>query len=162
MERVANRRLHGIAPDRGRRDGLLERVHPEDADRVNALFRTLMQAMRAHHAFRVPAEPSDRGPRVLSSIARAVRERDRVVRHHRVTRDITQERQASDQLRRAGPTHGGQSSTMFVDAIIAIDTTGGSQHVVQQGAERIFGYSAQQMLRKSISMLMPADHSRAA
>ncbi|WP_374434225.1 PAS domain S-box protein [Tabrizicola sp.] len=152
-----NRRLHGIEADRDVATAWLERVHPEDADRVNALFGDLMQGKANTTRFEFRLNHPDRGPRVLSSIARAVRERDRVIRITGVTRDITHERQASDQLRRAAQ-HTEAILNNVVDAIIAIDTEGRITSC-NRAAERIFGYSAQQMIRKSISMLMPADHA---
>jgi PAS domain S-box-containing protein len=152
-----NFRLHGIAPDRDVATEWLGRVHPEDVSRIDEMFCSLLEGHSNKFIFEFRLNHSDRGPRVLSSIARAIRENGKVVRVTGVTRDITHERQASEELRRS-VQHTEAILNNVVDAIITIDKEGQITSS-NTAAERIFGYSVEQMNGKNISVLMTSDNA---
>ena len=64
----------------------------------------------------------------------------------------------TDRKRRAGRRSGSpRSSSPSDDAIISKDLNG----IIaswNQGAERLFGYSAEEIVGKSVTVLIPADH----
>jgi PAS domain S-box-containing protein len=67
--------------------------------------------------------------------------------------DITESRQARQALLNSEARYRGIVNTV-VDAIITIDERGIVQSV-NPAAERLFGYSAREMIRQNVSMLMP-------
>jgi len=152
-----NYHLHGVTPGQDVASKWLERVQPIEAKRLSTILDGLMDGSIADISFDFQLNHPDRGARILSSIARAVQDRGRIVSITGVTRDMTQDREASEQLRRAAK-HTEAILNNVVDAIIAIDANGCITSV-NRAAERIFGYGAPQMTGKTLALLIPPDEA---
>lgn len=146
-------RIYGRTPAdfSGTLEAFLPCVHPDDQAAVRA---EIERALRDRQPFRMRERilRPDGEVRVLDSTGEVVLDATgRLVGLHGVCRDITEEHQAE------------QSRTYLAaivessdDAIIAKDLQG----IItswNQGAERLFGYSAQEVVGKPITLLIPAD-----
>ncbi|MDG4649268.1 PAS domain S-box protein [Roseibacterium sp. SDUM158017] len=152
-----NYELHGMDPGCDIASKWLESVHPEDALILSDAFTRLDEAHWGDFNFEFRVTHPKRGERILSSMARIVRERGEHVRVTGVTRDVTDERQFNEKLRRAAQ-HTEAILNNVVDAIIAIDSDG-KIFSCNRAAEEIFGYTSEEFIGQSISMIMPRKHS---
>lgn len=152
-----NYRLAGISPEQDIRTEWIARTHPEDVASVELKIRDLIANQSGDVSFEFRLHHPVKGQRTLSSIARAIQENGRLVRITGVTWDITDERLAADLLRRS-VQHTEAILNNVEDAIVTIDTKGLISSC-NRATERIFGYKAEDMMGKSISMIMPSNHA---
>lgn len=152
-----NHRLAGISPGQDIRQEWIARTHPEDAAFIDAKIRDLIVRQSGDASFEFRLNHPEKGERTLSSIARAIHENGRLVRITGVTWDVTDERLAADLLKRS-LQHNEAILNNVDDAIITIDTRGLIASC-NRATELIFGYKTEEMLGKSISMVMPSHHA---
>lgn len=155
---VRDRHIHGRGPDASPQSLAVMRaqVHPEDLSRLDAAFASLRRVGGSNRteyrlAARVDENRTDH-ERWVSIKGAVVRRSDgRAVKLLGVTRDITERKKAVQIAQRLVSIV--ESSD---DAIVSKDLN----DVItswNNGAERLFGYSASEVIGKSISILIPPD-----
>ena len=154
-----NFELHGI--DRAGSVDLVAEwsavVDPADASAIRDMFTADLNRQDESFALEYRIRHPERGARVLYTLARCIFEDDRVARVVGVTRDVTEERRASEELRRTAQ-HTQAILNNVMDAIIAIDAEGRITSC-NRAAERIFGYAPDDVIGRDIGMLMTAEHA---
>jgi PAS domain S-box-containing protein len=131
---------------------LLDRIHPEDAPRLEeAIDRAAREGMDFAVDYRIPR--SDGGVEWVHGQGHSVLARRRVVRVTALATNITGRRDA-DEARRYLAAIVASSE----DPIISKDLTG---RILSwnAAAERLFGYRAQEVVGRSIELLMPPDRA---
>ncbi|MBI1417461.1 MAG: PAS domain S-box protein [Limimaricola sp.] len=152
-----NFRLHGMSPTDDISQDWIRRVHQDDVGKIGAFFKSLREVRPNDQTFEYRLSHPERGERILASVARAVREGDDTLRVTGITRDVTDERQARERLRRAAQ-HTEAIIDNILDAIIAIDSRG-RINSYNRAAEEIFGHRAEQVIGQSVGILMTNDHA---
>ena len=151
--------LHGI--DRATSVDLVAEwtavVDPADAATIRAMFSADLTRQGERFVLEYRIRHPERGARVMSTLARCIFDGDRVARVIGVTRDVTEERRASEELRRTAQ-HTKAILNNVMDAIIAIDAEGRITSY-NRAAERIFGYAPDEIIGKDVGVLMTADHA---
>ena len=155
---VRDRHIHGQGPDAPPQTlaAMRSQVHPEDLSRIDAAFTALRRAGGSNWTeYRLaPRADEDRTEQVrwVSIKGATVRRSDgRALKLLGVTRDITERKKAVQIAQRLVSIV--ESSD---DAIVSKDLN----DIItswNNGAERLFGYSAAEVIGKSISILIPAD-----
>jgi len=155
---VRDRHIHGQGPDAPPQTlaAMRAQVHPEDLSRIDAAFTALRHVGGSNWTeYRLaPRADEDRTEQVrwVSIKGAAVRRSDgRALKLLGVTRDITERKKAVQIAQRLVSIV--ESSD---DAIVSKDLN----DIItswNNGAERLFGYSAAEVIGKSISILIPAD-----
>jgi len=133
------------------RDVWRDRIHPEDRDRVEEAFRATLGGGR-DYAAEYRAFDHEGRTRWLASRATIVRDAaGRPLRAIGVVSDITERRRAEE-----SHAHAAAIVDSSDDAIIGKTLTG----IItswNKGAERIFGYSAEEMVGQPIVHIVPPD-----
>lgn len=133
-------------------------VDPSDRARIRAILTGEVAQQGESFEFEYLIRHPERGSRVMSTRARCMIEGGQVVRIIGVTRDVTEERRASEELRRTAQ-HTQAILDNVMDSIVAIDSRGVITSC-NRATERIFGYAANEIVGRDISVLMTSDHAR--
>ncbi|WP_017941876.1 MULTISPECIES: PAS domain S-box protein [unclassified Thioalkalivibrio] len=135
-------------------------VLPEDLDQAEASLEHTLARAGAPNEFVFRIRRGDGATRHIRAMARAVTDEEgTVVRVIGVNEDITERKQAERAL--AEEAHRTQTILdNMVDGIITIDASGIMQSF-NPAATRIFGYTADEVLGRNVSMLMPSPHREA-
>jgi PAS domain S-box-containing protein len=148
-------RLYGTSPDgfEASYEAFLERVHPADRPTVEAAITSALESGEPFE-FDHRIVPPDGDVLVLHAEGQVVMDQEgNPIRMIGTGQDVTDRRRAEEVDRRLAAI-----LAQSEDAIIAKDTEG----VVTEwnkGAERLYGYSADEAIGKSISMLIPRDRA---
>jgi PAS domain S-box-containing protein len=155
---VRDRHIHGHGPDAPPQTlaGMRSQVHPEDLSQLDAAFAALRRvggSNRAEYRLTPRADEDRTSPvRWVSIIGAVVRRSDgQPLKLLGVTRDITERKKAVQIAQRLVSIV--ESSD---DAIVSKDLN----DIItswNNGAERLFGYCAEEVIGKSISILIPPD-----
>src|SRR5439155_1583995 len=133
------------------RDVWRDRIHPEDRDRVEEAFRATLGGGR-DYAAEYRAFDHEGRTRWLASRATIVRDvAGRLLRAIGVVSDITERRRAEE-----SHAHAAAIVDSSDDAIVG-KTLAGIITSWNKGAERIFGYSAEEMVGQPIAHIVPPD-----
>jgi PAS domain S-box-containing protein len=139
-------RVLGLEPGtfHGGQAAFLERVHPEDRERVKTFIEASdLEARPATFEYRVVTKE---GVRWIESRAQTIRDTaGRVVRILGIDLDITERKASQEELRYAAHVLASVS-----EAIIATDLSGHIQSW-NKGATEMYGYSASEVIGKNIS-----------
>jgi PAS domain S-box-containing protein len=155
---VRDRHIHGYAPDAPPQTlaDMRSQVHPEDISKLDAAFSALRRDggnCRTEYRLAPRSDEKPRGRARWVAIEGAVvrGSDDRPLQLLGVTRDITERKKAEQVAQRLVSIV--ESSE---DAIISKDLNG---IIVSwnNGAERLFGYPADEVIGKSILILIPPD-----
>ncbi|HVX64749.1 MAG TPA: PAS domain S-box protein, partial [Pirellulales bacterium] len=168
--------LFGIRPEdfSGTGEAALAAVHPEDRPLLEEAIRRARYEREAFYAtFRVV--DADGGERWLVGMGRKLRQHDGCEeRMIGVNLDITNEKQAEELLQQANKDLEGQVAARTAElrdqssrlrailetaltAIFTADQTGAIRSA-NSAADRIFGYSAGELVGRNIKALMPQDY----
>lgn len=145
-------KMHGVDPDGfdGRVESFSRLIHPDDQELVSTQIEKALSGDAPYEVeFRVPL--SDGSINWLYTNAAVLRDTDGPYRMIGATVDITERKLAELELARAAAIV--RSSR---DAIVGKDLNG----IITSwnlGAERLFGYSAEEAIGSSITMLIPSD-----
>jgi PAS domain S-box-containing protein len=148
-------RLYGTNPDEfeASYQGFLERVHPNDRDAVETAIATAYESGEPFE-FDHRIVRSDGQVLTLHAEGHVVRnDADEPIRMLGTGQDVTERRRAELGLRRLAAI-----VSQSEDAIVAKDTDG----VIREwnkGAEHLYGYSAEEAIGQSISMLIPRERA---
>jgi two-component system cell cycle sensor histidine kinase/response regulator CckA len=147
-------RLHGLTPDHPSltHEEYLELVHPDDRNRMNEQYR---QSLEETHfwdtEFRVVWP--DRSVHWILAKGQVLPDNlGRPVRLAGIVMDVTERKRVEEQRSRLASIV--QSCE---DAIFSKDLDGGILSW-NAGAEKLFGYTADEIIGKSISLLLPPEH----
>lgn len=133
-------------------------VDPDDLKIITSIFAGDLEQRGENFSFEYKISHPVRGTRVMAAMARCIFEDGVVVRVIGVTRDVTEERRASENLRRTAK-HTAAILNNVMDAIIAIDQSGKITSY-NRAAERIFGYPPDQIIGQDVNILMAPVHAQ--
>lgn len=157
--------IHGLAPGTfpGTFEAYRQGLHPDDRDRVQETLRAALEEDKEYHLEYRIIWP-DQSVHWLETRGQVFRDQARrPVRMVGVCADVTQRRQLEDELRRrmheAAEAEERIRSVVdhALDGIITIDAEGLIQ-TFNPAAERLFGYSASQVIGQNVKLLMPEPY----
>ena len=146
-------RMFGLPPGATpTRERFVELVHPEDRGKLFDAFARMATEQRVGVEYRI-VRPDGAVRFMHSEAAVGPVEPGQTPRWYGMVHDTTERRAAEDRVRQSEERLAGILS-MAVDAIISVNS---NQDIIlfNRGAEQIFGYSAQEVLGKPLSMLLP-------
>ncbi|MFO0951238.1 MAG: PAS domain S-box protein [Isosphaeraceae bacterium] len=133
----------------------ISNIHPEDRPRVVESLAAVVRDQSAWHEVYRYIHPT-RGERWVESWSAPRTESDGRLLFHGFVTDVTERKQVEEALR-DNEAHLKAVVTGAIDAIITIDAAG-TVLSVNPAAERTFGYTADEVLGRDVSLLMPTPH----
>ena len=149
--------MAGYTPDELLSANIFSTVHPDDLERVVAEFRHIIQSQSSGQAIYRNKHKNGEW-RWLETTGKTIRTTTGDIRAIGATRDITETIQAKEALRASQERLAGILNSAK-DGVISIDE---DQCITlfNQGAERIFGYQAGDVIGQPLDILLPPDVAR--
>jgi PAS domain S-box-containing protein len=147
-------KLHGLAPNHAplRHPEWLKLVHPDDRDRVDAQYRESLERTHAWDTeFRL-VWPDGSVHWILAKGQVFVDDRGRPVRLAGICLEITERKRAEEQR--------SQFAAIVESSDLAIvgETLDGTIVSWNSGAENLYGYTAEEVVGRNVSLLLPPGH----
>lgn len=153
-----NHRLYRVGLDRFDSDigNWYNYIHPDDRPRVAREVEVALSVGGAPFSSEFRVLTPDGGERIFVSVASVLRdEQGKAIRMTGVNRDVTDDRHVEEALRYVAKRNAAVLDNV-VDSIITLDQHGTIQ-TFNRASERIFGYAAEDVIGRSISLLMPSN-----
>lgn len=150
--------LYGLDPEAGlnAENTLFRMVNPDQRDDIIAKFQDALLPGRPAFNAEYTVCRADGEERVFRTCSRITRDEDgQPLFVTGVNMDVTEERRYQEELRRAGQYSQAVLNNV-IDSIITIDQNGRILSF-NSASERMFGYNADEILGRNISVLMPPE-----
>jgi PAS domain S-box-containing protein len=145
----------GFTPEEMTSQPFIEFIHPDDIEPTNAKYALLVEQGKDVIEFENRYRCKDGSYRWLLWNAKTVTDQQLI---YAIARDVTERKRAEETLKESEERKRAILDTA-IDCIITINEKGIVESLNPAG-ERMFGYAAEEVLGRNVSMLMPAPYRK--